>query len=386
MTPISIRHRVLHYAFAPDDPPSQSNRLHAMVQARMLDETSGTGVRSVWAVESNVADLTPRLVDDGIIGLLGHPARVFRDATSPLPLRLDVHATGYLPLTQTLNLDPTGTLPHRLGDLAMHRLPLMLQGLVTSVGEPVVGAGVTLLEIWRTPPDPEAATPGQAANLVSIRPGLHAAPVAGLLHRRAVTPVTGEDMALARANPPGGLRLYSTDRINLAAGDWIDLEPENAERSEFHRIASIRGSGPAILDLAYPLHHAHRPGALLRRVTLGAAGPDHVLADPDAEAPENGGGDPDLGIPGDRCVFLETLDGLDAAGAVEVVAGTHREVQWMQPYSTETDDRGRFRLPPLGRVAQVRLHAEGGGLTEPIEGRFGLRYSKAVQTIELARR
>jgi hypothetical protein len=80
------------------------------------------------------------------------------------------------------------------------------------------------------------------------------------------------------------------------------------------------------------------------------------------------------------------MDGLSGIETTEVVAGTHEELHGMEHFFTRTDDDGRFRLPPLSRVAQVALEADEGGLTEPIRQTVGLRCGRAVQTIDLVRR
>jgi hypothetical protein len=68
---------------------------------------------------------------------------------------------------------------------------------------------------------------------------------------------------------------------------------------------------------------------------------------------------------------------------VEIAGGAAaREFQRIDRYETTTDAAGFFRLPPIARVALVRLRAQQGGFTDatPI---VTLDYRSAVQVVTL---
>ena len=71
---------------------------------------------------------------------------------------------------------------------------------------------------------------------------------------------------------------------------------------------------------------------------------------------------------GDRPVFLTGLNDLATATVAEITGTgiTPAEFHAVSHYEGKSSADGYFRLPPVSRVAQLRLRAEGGGLPHPI--------------------
>jgi hypothetical protein len=126
----------------------------------------------------------------------------------------------------------------------------------------------------------------------------------------------------------------------------LAIEPGDPERQEFIPIAAVDAASsadqPADVTLVHPLHRTHRDGAPVVRAVPAAAGPANALTDP-ARA-------------GDVTVFLAGLAGLGAATRTVVLAGGA---------ASQSGGEGDFVLPPLHRVAQLRLRADHAAEPQP---------------------
>jgi hypothetical protein len=93
----------------------------------------------------------------------------------------------------------------------------------------------------------------------------------------------------------------------------------------------------------------------VRRVTPQPGGPNNQL---NREA-----------IPGDTCVFLNSMNALGLANVVEIFGGgvgLPSEYHRVSHFQTTSDTSGYFRLPPLSRVAQLEIQADDGGIHQTI--------------------
>jgi hypothetical protein len=107
---------------------------------------------------------------------------------------------------------------------------------------------------------------------------------------------------------------------------------------------------PARIQLSIPVQATHRFNAIVRKVTVGAAGASTPLTD-DA-------------IAGDVCAFVGSVATLQPATTVGIDDGANPIEYHAVSYFTATTVAGGFyRLPPLSRVAQLNLQANNGTLS-----------------------
>jgi hypothetical protein len=374
MTTRSIVSGAVRYSVSLEDPVAMGRSFWAVVQARALDELSGEPPRVPVRITSPVAGLTSRNGPGGLVGLLGCPIGHFpaldaQDYTIPFTLQ----AEGYLPLDVEATLSqlpdfPDDFVPARLGDLPLHREPVLIGGSVlrrvNGRPVPVAGATVEITEIWPTLPPPDGSVPPQSPALVALRPPLHssrtvgAGPAGGRLRRREMVPVPGEDKNLLDEAPAGALRLRCSDRVGLATGAilLVDGDPSIEELVEIDSLnATAPAELPAEVRLTHPLAYRHRAGTRVRRVSPQAPSTFRQFTR-DA-------------IAGDGCVFLSSLAGLLGSAVVEVSGGgAPAEFRWMNRFVATSDAEGRYAFPPLSRVAQITVEASAGGdTTDPHE-------------------
>jgi hypothetical protein len=127
---------------------------------------------------------------------------------------------------------------------------------------------------------------------------------------------------------------------------------------------------PAWVRLAHPTKHVHRDGAVCTEAT--------------AQAPINVTTFGRAAIPGDRVGALAVAPAYANGVVVEVADGIGvREFQRAFVYATTSDADGNFRLPPIARVAFVRLRVQHAGFAdaEPI---VTLDYRSAIQRVTVA--
>lgn len=351
------------YLFSPDEQPAPAERTWAVVRARVVDEMSGEPPLARITVETDRKELTPRTAAGGLVGLVGTPLRAFPELDAQgYPVGLTVGARGYVTLRETVNVAQNVNFPGEFaptdhGTLALHRDPVVITGrTVLAAGgttTPVAGATVSVTGVWPTLPPANAFVLPDPPNLVSLLPPTffaHEAP-AGVLRRRELTPVVGEDKSLLGHAPAGSVTLAVSDRVNLAGGNVVALDESDPERTEYLFVQSVEGAStdaePATVTLAYATARAHHAGAVLRRVTPQAAAADnHLTRDC---------------IAGDTCVFLDGVLGLAGASVVELTGGGgSAEYHLVRRFTATSDADGYYRLPPLSRVAQAELLAHDG--------------------------
>ena len=387
------------YGVWSETPPAPEAQAHrALVRARLVDELTGLGIGAGVSVTSAVAGLVARVSADGVAGLAVNPARRFTDlAANAATIALDFAAPGYLPHRAEVTLGPINTgagapadFPDHfaaldLGDIALRRDPVWISGRVLQeVGAsrtPLAGVTVEIAGIWRHEPahddDPDLLV--EAADILSLSPGLYRDRPGATNTLRDRTVILGA--ASKRIVGPvdrGALRLQLSDRIGLAVGALLALDPANPETREFIAIDAIAGgldpAEPAEVTLAYPMARARRAGAA---AAPAAPGPGPGLA----EAFDRDGG------PGDRTAYLDAIQPTIAhLGTVEIAGDGQPEYQTAGLYRTTTDGQGNYRLPALSRVARLRLSADRFDFAQPLLLNVGPDYRARRQSLDFVHR
>jgi hypothetical protein len=371
-TTVSVGGRIV--TISRDVPGGQGHRLDVLVRARLLDELNDRAVEARPAVRVTPGPvprgLRGRAGPGGLVGLVGVPRRAVPTLDSDdYPLTFTVVVPGFLPRELGGTLGQQATFPATfqaldLGDTRLHRSAVVLSGRVTrrttvgaqTVIAPVSNARVRLTGIWRTLPPATAATPATAPDIVAIDPPLYAdRPVTtGRVRRVTATPVAGQDKRLLEDADPGALSIRLSDRVNLvappppAAASVLELEEELMELAG---IAGATSPGePATATLAYPLAGRHPAGTLVRRRTIASPSTYRTLV---SEAHE-----------GDVCLLPQSLTGLTTPAWAQVnQGGRPHEYHRLLTFDVLSGTDGRWRLPPLSRVAQVSLSVESGPAT-----------------------
>jgi hypothetical protein len=354
----------LRYRFCPDDPPVEGDRLRAVVIALARDEITGQPPDEAPRVATTRAGLVARVARDGLLGLVGHPARLFPGLdVAGVDLDLSIRVPRYLPRRFSLTLGPVAGFPQSfapvdLGVVPLHRAGLVLRGRAVRrtglVPTPLAGVDVSLDGVWSAfpPHDVDPVTVMEPPDLVSLFPGLYADRTAGVdgLERRDMVLAAGQEKRLLAPAAIGARAIRASDRDGLNVGDVVAIDPGVPGRTEYVAVTLIQGATtpdqPATVTLAHPLAVGHADRAVCVRAVPQAPPPGGpVLLTRD-------------GAPGDPVAFVAALAPLAGATVVEVAGGAASEFQTMSLYRTTSDPAGYYRLPILSRVAMVMLHAE----------------------------
>jgi hypothetical protein len=89
------------------------------------------------------------------------------------------------------------------------------------------------------------------------------------------------------------------------------------------------------------------------------------------------------GIPGDCVAFLGTIAGVATLDVVEIDGGAAAEYQTVSRYETSSDSDAFYRLPPLSRLAAIRIRAERFDLPVPLETVVSLEYLRHEHRFDL---
>jgi hypothetical protein len=120
------------YTIAVEEPAPTAAHIWGVVRARLIDDVTGEPVNVPVRIEVRERGLTPRIAQDGIIGLVGVPLNIFPylDAQG-YTLHFTIYAEGYLPVAiPTLAIPgiiaqnasfPQAFTPLDLGDLRLVR-------------------------------------------------------------------------------------------------------------------------------------------------------------------------------------------------------------------------------------------------------------------------
>ena len=346
--------------FSPDDAAPIVDRIQALVKIRVTDELTGGPPEGRVTIQVREQGLIPRMGSDGLGGLVGIPRQVFPGLqTIDYFVHLTIRAERYLSRDLEVKLPknpafPTTFTPPQI-DVALHREPVVIAGrtvrVLSNVTVPLPGAAISLTGIWRTPPPANVVVAPLPPDLVSIQPPLYSdrAALTQFLRRRDLVPVLVNDKSLVENYLPGANPIRLSNRQGLAPGDILVIDADQPDLAEFIAINTLVTTTPAdqptLITLDYPLVFAHRRGSVVRRVNPQPAGANRQFTVSASS--------------GDICVFLDGLIGLAPAQQVEITgAPGPNEHHGVSGFAVTSDPEGYYRLPPLSRVAQLRIHAE----------------------------
>jgi hypothetical protein len=372
------------YLFSPDDPGPLGGSLWELVKLRVIDELTGKPPNSSITIQAKEKGLVPRVASDGIVGLVGVPQQIFPGLkTTNYTVHLTVRAEGYAPRDVEAQvasdpLFPATFTPPPLINLALHREPILITGrTVKATGittTPLAGSTVSVIGVWRTPPPADLDPPADPPNLVSLRPPLYAGRTAGtgLLWGRNLTPIVGDDKLLLEDALAGDNPIRLSNRQNLAQGDNLLIDAQQPDIAEFLAINLITGAStadqPAYITLDYPVAFEHRRNAVIQKVN-----PQPLVAMKQFTVEA---------MSGDTCVFLDDVTGLGGANEALITGGaTPDEHHNLMLFSVTSDADGYYRLPPLSRVAQVKINATNGALNAEVK--FQPDYSRRENHLDL---
>lgn len=383
----------LTYTFHPDDPPALADRTQALLRARCVDELSGQPIRGAVQVRCSVPGVIARASADGVIGLLGNPARRFPGLrNNSVELDLTVRASGYVPVTLQDSLGPFNTgngspadfpayfAALDFGTVPLHRQAIQISGRCMEVENgarvPLSNVTVSFSGIWHRMPaaDEDAMAVMEAPNVLALSQGLYAPRSEALAEVRGceLIPYVDEDKTLLAGVAAGSTQLRLSDRVNLGVGDVIAIQPDVPERTEYHTIVDISGAStpeqPATLTLALPLRREHRVHARVVRVEVQNLGSANALTR--------------AAITGDQSLFLAALNELDAPAAA-ISGGAVTEYHQIHRYRAASDSEGYFRLPPLSRVAMVQLHGAHPSPLDDVELLISPDYEQGASRLDL---
>lgn len=370
------------YRYCPDPVPLAADRVRAILSARLVDELTREPVGVDIELTTSVDGVFPRIAQGGLIGLVGQPARLFPTLDlNPVTLSMRATAPRYLPLDLGGSLGPMAGFPNQftpldLGDIELHRTSTTLRGRTirrASLTPAVVpGATVEIVGYWPNfpPANVDPNTVMEAPNLLALSPALYAPRADGItqLQRRDVVPVVGQEKTLLQSASIGEIRLRLSNRIGLAPGTLLIINSDNPARLERIPIAGVDTTSaadqPAWVTLIHRLAYSHLDGVTCQPANLLPAVASKSLTR--------------AAIPGDETVFLNGMAGLSPGIAVELDDGAGApEYHRAELYSTVSNADGYFRLPPIARVAMVKLHGQRLGLTSPPDERFTPDYRLA---------
>jgi hypothetical protein len=276
--------------------------------------------------------------------------------------------------------------PLAVADVLMHRAPVTIGGRsvrrnASGIGTtPVANASIAVQGIWRTAQDVRQHLPAATATTVSLAPGLYAARAVGAaLAAQDLPAVAGDDKLLADQASSGDSSLDISNRLNLVAPpapppfSVLRIDAGTPEAAEYIGLAGADGFGganePGRVALDHALRMPHRRNALVQLVAPQSAPAPKFFAD--------------AGAPGDICVFLSDTAGLDTADTVAITGGTAaREYQRVRTFTAVSDADGYFQLPPVSRVAQIRLQASAPALP-PVTIEFQPDYSQRGNWLDI---
>ena len=342
---------------APDDPPPLGARPQALLTASLLDEITGLPPEKRLQASTSNAGLLARMAAGGLGGLVGQPLAHFSPGfITGATLHLSVRGAGYLPLTITATIGPepgypAAFAPVDLGAVALHRTPVRLLGrAVSRTRSARAGAVATLDGIWLTLAD--LLNPPTPPDLVCLSSPLYADRAAGatIAQQNLTAAPPAEAKQLLRPGNVGDRAVRLSDQQALAPGDILAFDPQDPGRAEYLAVVAITDAGagadePATAELAFPLVRLHHAGAGAIRMIAGAAGAANPLARP--------------AYAGDVTLYPASMSGLDATMTVLVVSGGPPDEYHAAVLAAAIGDAdGYLRLPPLHRLAQLRLRVQ----------------------------
>jgi hypothetical protein len=176
------------------------------------------------------------------------------------------------------------------------------------------------------------------------------------LEIQSVSPAGEPVFCLRAAAAAGAVKLRLNSLAGVRKGDILLVGAEDPERSEYLFAEGLEWNeaqaGPGVILLAKPLAFGYPPDTMVRKIARSGqlASAKKISLSEDARL-------------GDALLFLKELSQplsrrLAAGGLLWVTerkaaVSLHRAL----PYRTTSNAQGYFRLPPIGKIAQVEIEA-----------------------------
>ncbi len=346
--------------FAADDPLPLVNRIQAMVKLRVRDELTGAPPDNQINLTVLEQGYTPRVADGGLAGLVGVPTQVVPALNGKdYFVNLTITARNYLTrhhnqrIPQDLNF-PTGFVPKEV-EIELHREPVAIfgraLGVISGQTQPLTGAQITITGIWRTAPPANVSVAPDPPNIVYLQTplSLDRSATTQSLRPRDLPFAGGSGKKLLNEASAGTSRLLLSDRQGLSNGDVLAIDADRPDHTEFFEIETVPTTGapdlPAEITLNQTLSEGHRRDSVVKQTVPQAPGLFRpVTVD---------------GTASDSVLFLDNLTGITNGHEIQITGTPNKdEYHRILIFSVVSDSDGYYRLPPLGRVAQVGIHAE----------------------------
>lgn len=357
MTAFPVVDSVSGWQLAPDGPFAAAAYPQAVLALTLLDEVTGAPPNPAPIATTETMGLTPRVSAGGLAGLAGRPLSCFAPGfIVGAPLQLSLSGSGFLPIDLNSSIGaepgyPSAFTPVQLGTVTLHRTPVVITGrTISRTGIVRAGTAVTVDGIWLTLVDVPGAPP-VAPNWLTIASPLYASrDTTGTVAQQNLTPAPASEVkVLMQPGNVGETTIQVSDQGGLSVGTIVALDAQDLGRAEYLAITSITSLGPganfqAALSLAFPLARQHVTGAGVIRMIPAAAGATNALSRAAGA--------------GDVTLFPGSMTGLDASmSAVAVAGGAATEYHAASVIAATSDAAGFVTLPPVHRVAQLRLRA-----------------------------
>jgi len=169
MTTTTIQANGINYLFSPDDSQPRASRQWMLVRARLVNDVTLRPVTNDVRVESDLPLTTPRIADDGLVGLVGVPRTVFPIlAGRQFVVNLTLRAKGFLsqtlaviiPTDAKLTAGPGPVIGDRV--ITLNNAVNVQPGEFLMIGNPITSPGSVYEEV-------QVIALGPAANQVTIK-------------------------------------------------------------------------------------------------------------------------------------------------------------------------------------------------------------------------
>lgn len=322
----------------------------AIVVGRVIDELKGAPLQAPFAVDADNTSLAVKTADGGLYCLSGYPDRVFGDLAVAHKLELVVTAPGYRDGVLSVLVPGNAALPVNATDVSLRRLPVGLQGRVTSeTGSHAPIQGATIKSV-----DVDASGPPPAEHVIILRTPVY--------EQHLIAGVTVQGRNLVAAALPGPAKQLATDarreertvtvnnRQGLAANQILRIGPEIW--GEYAVIKQVSPNPPNLaqpgnVELYSPLTRSVAAGTPIAVFTSGAAvGPARLLLRP----ADSGDG-------------VLIVDGMPGAEVIQITDPA-QPVEY-HAVGALTGADGYYHLNGVGRVADLYLMVSAPGFELP---------------------
>ena len=348
-----------------DERRRRADIVQSILLAFVTDDVTGRPIASTVRVATSLARASGASAGSGVCGLVGQPAAVFPSLSSQsYTVDAVLRADGFAAAELSMPIGPQPNFPGEFdplvaGPIALRREPVLLTVRAVTldsqlVTHPVAGATVEVTGIWRHTEDlVSAAAPADL--LVLDQPASAARPLGATVTPAAVTPIAEPARALLADGAVAADTVVVDRRGALAAGDIVAIDRHDADRAEHIEVQDVAGGvdpqSPATVTLRFPLQRDHRRGASVERVMVAPTGVTAVSTTDDCARR-------------DTTLFVDSTSPFGSPTAALITGGgAPPEVRIVRPYSVVTGADGFGRLPPLGRIAAIRLSGSAGALT-----------------------